>query len=210
MTPTTTPAPINPGLLASIYQAQGAPSLNLTQIDGFQPAQEFTDGNGITWRLVKDARSGMSEIPNPQGVNVTDYWNHEIPGSKGKVYLYVVEGIRAPKTNREAPCRILYAWFSTVNQPAFAPGMIRPQEWLVANVYAAAVGDARLSKLQALTGTLQQQAPAQPQAPEPEAPAPLIRMEDIATNDSTNTGTAGTPGQLPGHNQGKRGGNNNR
>ena len=213
MTPTNTPAPINPNLLNSIYQAQGAPALNLTQIDKFEPVPEFTDSTGATWSLVKDARSGMSEVPDPQAVNITDYWNHELPGSGGKIYIYVVEGIRAPKTNREAPCRILYAWFSTTNQPGFTPQMIRPQEWLVANVYAARITDARTSKLQALTGGARQAAaPVTPQ-PEPEAPAPLIRMEDInrdVTTQQLNTTAAGTPGSPLGNHQAKRGGSNNR
>lgn len=208
MTPTTTPAPINPGLLASIYQAQGAPALNLTQIDGFRPVPDFTDSNGIAWHLVKEAQSGMSEVPDPQSVSVTDYWNHEIPGSSGKVYIYVVEGIRAPKTNRETPCRIIYTWFSTTNNPGFSPQMIRPQEWLVANVYAAAVGDARLSKLQALTGALQQQSAPATTPTEPEAPAPLIKMEDI--NGTINADSTATAGPASGHNPGKRGGDNRR
>ena len=193
MTPTTTPAPINPGLLASIYQAQGAPSLNLTQIDGFRPVPDFTDSNGIAWHLVKEAQSGMSEVPDPQSVSVTDYWNHEIPGSSGQVYIYVVEGIRAPKTNRETPCRIIYTWFSTTNNPGFSPQMIRPQEWLVANVYAAGLADSRVSKLRALCKVPEPAAlPENTAGSSPEQPAPLISMEDLR-HDPTTTGTARAP-----------------
>ena len=104
---TATPPGVNPNLLSNIYQAAGMAALNLTQIDGFTPPAEFRDSTGATWQLVKSASSGMSEIPDPAAVNITDYWNHEYPGSNGKVFLYVVEGVRIPKTQRETPCRIL-------------------------------------------------------------------------------------------------------
>ena len=38
---------INPNLLSSIYQSQAVPSLQLTQIDGYEPLSEFTDSSGI-------------------------------------------------------------------------------------------------------------------------------------------------------------------
>lgn len=194
---------VNPGLLTSLYQPPGLPALNLTQIDGFTPPGEFRDSTGTTWTLVKSASSGMSEIPDPAAVNITDYWNHEYPGSNGKVFLYVVEGVRIPKTQRETPCRILYSWFSTVNQPAFTPQMIRPAEWLVANVYAAGITDARVSKLHALCKTNPEQSQSQA-APEDNAPPPLIKMEDIV-NDRNSTGQNGRNDQA---NPGKRGANN--
>lgn len=206
ITAQNTPALINPNLLGSIYQAPGIPALNLTQIDKFDPAREFTDSNGGTWKLVKDARSGMSEIPDPQTITITDYWNHELPGAGGKIFIYVVEGIRPPKTTRETPCRILYSWFSTTNNPGFTPQMIRPQEWLIANVYAAALTDARTSKLDALTrGATPQRMPQTPA--ETEAPAPLIKMEDIAPDEPA---PAATPRRDDQNNQGERGKNNRR
>lgn len=199
---TATPPGVNPNLLSNIYQAAGMAALNLTQIDGFTPPAEFRDSTGATWQLVKSASSGMSEIPDPAAVNITDYWNHEYPGSNGKVFLYVVEGVRIPKTQRETPCRILYSWFSTTNQPAFTPQMIRPAEWLTANVYAAGVTDARVSKLHALCKTNPEQ--PQQQAQGDSAPPPLIKMEDIV-NDRI---TAGQNGRNDPANQGKRGANN--
>ena len=105
MTPTPTAPGINPNLLTSLMQAQGTPSLQLTQIDKYDPPAEFTDSAGSRWLLVKDSRSGAGEVPDPAGVNVTDYWMHEFPGSGGKIFLYVVEGLRPPKTQREAPPR---------------------------------------------------------------------------------------------------------
>ena len=51
---------INPNLLSSLYQSQAVPSLQLTQIDGYDPLPEFTDSSGVRWRLVKAANSGMS------------------------------------------------------------------------------------------------------------------------------------------------------
>lgn len=195
-TPTPTAPAINPGLLSNLL-AQSAPALQLTQIDKFEPPQEFTDSTGSTWTLVKNSQSGMGEVPDPQAVSITDYWNHAFPGND-KVYLYVVEGIRNPKTNREAACRVLYAWFSTVSQPAFTPAMIRPQEWLVANVYASGITDARESKLQALC---RQERP-QAIAPTPAAdnqPAPLISMEalshDTITSPPTRPADPGNPGE---------------
>lgn len=200
---TATPPGVNPNLLNSIYQAAGMPALNLTQIDGFTPPAEFRDSTGASWQLVKSASSGMGEIPDPAAVNVTDYWNHEFPGSGGKVFLYVVEGVRIPKTQRETPCRILYAWFSTVNQPAFTPQLIRPAEWLVANVFAAGITDARVSKLHALCKTNPEQSQSQT-AQGDNAPPPLIKMEDIV-NDRNAAGQNGRNDQA---NPGKRGANN--
>ena len=203
MQSTATPPGVNPNLLSSIYQAAGMPALNLTQIDGFTPPAEFRDSTGASWQLVTSASSGMGEIPDPAAVNVTDYWNHEFPGSGGKVFLYVVEGVRIPKTQRETPCRILYAWFSTVNQPAFTPQMIRPAEWLVANVFAAGITDARVSKLHAICKT-------KPEAERPREPAgdntppPLIKMEDLINDRSA----AGADGRNAPDNPGERRKNN--
>lgn len=160
-----------------------------------------------TWALVKDARSGMGEVPDPQAVTITDYWEHEYPGSAGKVYIYVVEGIRNPKTTRETACRVLYSWFSTVHAPNFTPQLIRPQEWLMANVYAASLSDARVSKLTALCN-IQPEPQPEPQT-EPAAqpqPAPLINLEEIQHD---NRRTAPT-GAATADNPGERGKNNRR
>lgn len=139
---------INTDYINNLY-SQNLPSLQLTQIDGFEPVQQFTDSSGQTWKLIKSANSGMCEIPDPRNLNIIDYWNHEHPSSS-KIFIYVVEGVRAPKTTRETACKVLYMWFSTVNNKSFTPQMIKPNEWLTANVYAAEITDARISKLKAL------------------------------------------------------------
>lgn len=198
-TPPSTPG-INPNLLTNLLQAQGAPDLKLTQIDKYEPPRQFTDATGATWALVKDARSGMGEVPDPQAVTITDYWEHEYPGSSGKVYIYVVEGIRNPKTTRETACRVLYSWFSTVHAPNFTPQLIRPQEWLMANVYAASLSDARVSKLTALCNVQPepQPEPAQEPTAQPQ-PAPLINLEEIQHDNRrtapTGAATADNPGE---------------
>lgn len=196
----TTNNTINPNLLSSLYQSQAVPSLQLTQIDGYEPLPEFTDSSGVRWRLVKAANSGMSEIPDPQSVNVTDYWNHEYPGSNGKVYIYVVEGVRVPKTSRETACNVLYTWFSTVDNKQFTPQMIRPNEWLMANVYASPVTDARVSKLKALCKVRDDAPAVMPQTgTEKYEQAPLISQEILNGNESRNT----TVRQTAGSNKGK-------
>lgn len=179
---------INPNLLTNLYQQQAIPSLQLTQIDGFEPTPEFTDSNGTRWQLVKSANSGMSEIPDPQSVNITDYWNHEYPGSNGKVFIYVVEGVRVPKTNRETACNVLYAWFSTVDNKNFTPQMIKQSEWLMANVYASAITDSRVSKLKALCKVQNQQAQNTVPVEDNSQPTPLINMESLRDgNDGANS-----------------------
>lgn len=187
---------INPNLLNSLYQTQTIPSLKLTQIDGFEPVSEFIDSSGMRWQLVKSASSGMSEIPDPQSVNITDYWNHEYPGSNGKVYIYVVEGVRVPKTSRETACNVLYTWFSTVDNKQFTPQMIRPAEWLMANVYASPITDARVSKLKALCKIRDDnmaQTPQTVQQTEVYEQAPLIDPEVLHGNDSRNTADRSAP-----------------
>lgn len=182
--------PINPNLLSNLYQSQVIQSLQLSQIDGFEPVPEFVDSNGIRWQLVKSANSGMSEVPDPRSINVTDCWNHEYPGSNGKVFIYVVEGVRIPKTSRETSCNILYCWFSTVNNKSFTPQMISQSEWLTANVYASAITDSRVSKLKALCKLKDEQpATAQPVAgvESQQTLAPLINMEQLNGNDGTIT-----------------------
>ena len=141
---------ISQNYINNLYGANSLPALNLTQIDGFEPVQQFTDSSGQTWKLIKSANSGMCEIPDPRNLNIIDYWNHEHPSSSGKVFLYVVEGVRIPKTSREQACKILYCWFSQVNNKAFTPQMIKANEWLLANVYASEITDARVSKLKAI------------------------------------------------------------
>lgn len=164
---------INTDYINNLYN-QNLPSLQLTQIDGFEPVQQFTDSSGQTWKLIKSANSGMCEIPDPRNLNIIDYWNHEHPSSS-KIFIYVVEGVRAPKTTRETACKVLYMWFSTVNNKSFTPQMIKPNEWLTANVYAAEITDARISKLKALCKYDESQQVQQTTNIAAE-PAPLIDM----------------------------------
>lgn len=125
-------------------------SLGLKQISGFEMVGTFSDSSGTKWRLVKSASDSGVEIPDPALLQVTDYWCHEFPGSSGRVYIYVVEGIKQPRTENEKPVSILYQWFSTYNNPSFTPQMISKSEWLTANVYASEVKSSRISKLNAL------------------------------------------------------------
>lgn len=167
---------ITPDYINNLYN-QNLPSLQLTQIDGFEPVQQFTDSSGQTWKLIKSANSGMCEIPDPRNLNIVDYWNHDHPGSNGKIFIYVVEGVRIPKTTRETACKVLFMWFSQVNNKSFTPQMIKPNEWLIANVYAAEITDSRISKLKALCKyeeNNQVQQPATGTAMEPQTP--LIDM----------------------------------
>jgi len=139
-------------------------TLGLNQIEGFTPVAEFTDESNTPWRLVKEASNSTVDVPDPKSLQITDYWNHEYPGLKSKLYCYVVEGIKQPRVETEQATRVLYQWFSPVFIPTFTPSMITEKEWLKANVYAAPVISARLSKLNALCKvketTAKTQAPA--------------------------------------------------
>lgn len=173
-------------LITNLYQNNALPSLQLTQIDGFDPVESFTDSEGQTWKLVKSASSGMSEVPDPKSINILDFWNHEFPGSNNKIYIYVVEGVRIPKTQRESACRVLYCWFSTVDNKKFNPQMIKPSEWLTANVYAAPMTDGRISKLKALCKIRDEEpkAPVTDTISGYEMPTPLINMDLLNDRNS--------------------------
>ena len=99
-------------------------TLGLRQLSKFNIVTAFKDSDGKQWRLVKSANDSSVEIPDPSFVQVTDYWNHEFPNSNGKVFIYVVEGIKKPRIETEAPVRVLYQWFSTKNNPQFTPQII--------------------------------------------------------------------------------------
>lgn len=126
--------------------------LGLRQMMNFNITREFKDSDGKTWRLVKSANDASVEVPDPQFVQITDYWNHDFPNSNGKVFIYVVEGIKRPRVETERPVRVLYQWFSTKNNAQFTPQMISGNEWRRANVYTAQIQDSRVSKLSALCG----------------------------------------------------------
>lgn len=134
------------------FDKNNVQSLGLRQLMNFNIIPSFTDSDGKTWRLVKSANDSSVEIPDPRYVQVSDYWVHEFPNTSGKVFLYVVEGVKQPRNNGEKPVRVLYQWFSTKGVMTFNPQLITPQEWLRANVFTAPVTDSRLSKLSALCG----------------------------------------------------------
>lgn len=138
-------------------------TLNLTQIENYQPVEEFKDSNGSLWKLVKSACNSCIEIPDPKSVQIVNFWNHIFPNlDNPKVYLYVVEGIKQPRVETEKPTRILYQWFSLIGMQQFTPQMISDAEWLKANVYASEIVDNRVSILNSLCRCqCQQQVPAQ-------------------------------------------------
>ena len=126
------------------------PTLNLNQIENFEPVKSFTDETNITWELVKSASDSTKDVPDPKNVYFTDCWLHEFPGLKTKIYVYVVEGIKPPRIETEQPSRVLYQWFSSVKPLQFNPSMITQREWLKANVYAAPLVLGRVGKLKAI------------------------------------------------------------
>ena len=167
----TIPLPTNN--IQNILPVTSVQYLGLKQINDFKMVREFTDSEGRTWKLAKSARDSSVEIPDPQFVQVTDYWMHEFPGSDNKVFIYVVEGIKRPRIDTEQSVLVLYQWFSTNNNRSFTPQMISQSEWYCANVYTAAMSDARVSKLKALCN-VRENVTARPQSNEPDIDISLI------------------------------------
>ena len=149
----------------------------LRQIQGFEMVDNFKDAYGKTWKLVKRSTDNSVEIPDPQYLQVTDYWCHEVPGSNGKIFCYVVEGIKHPRDDGSQKMIVLYQWFSTTFNKSFTPQMISQPEWHKANVYSTDLIDSKLSKLYALCKTPQNE--IQPEA-KPEQKQEHI--EDIDLN----------------------------
>ncbi len=154
--------------------------LGLTQVEGFEPVQSFADSSGVAWVLAKASSDSTRDVPDPKSVQITDYWNHEFPNIRQKVYVYVVEGIRVPRVETEQPSRILYQWFSSVFIPKFDPTMITEREWLKANVYVASIGDTRVSKLNAIC-KVKAQEQIQETKPEEES---LLRVEELGNGSA--------------------------
>lgn len=148
-------------------------SLGLNQIEGFQPVQGFVDETNTRWTLVKAASNSTIDIPDPKTLQVLDYWNTEFPGIKTKLYVYVVEGVKPPRVETEQPTRVMYQWFSTRFVREFAPQMITEREWLRANVYAAQIVNARMSKLRAICHI------ANGAQPVPEQNDNLLKVEEL-------------------------------
>ena len=146
---------LNTNLINSIT-AQKQP-IGLTQFKDLNMPQAFTDDNGTKWKLAKSSKDSSVEIPDPAMVTLTRWWNHAHPLSNGKVYIYVVEGIKRPRIESENSVMVLYQWFSTVNRSNFTPNDITAAEWYNANVYTANIIDSRISQLRALCGLNQEQ-----------------------------------------------------
>ena len=147
---------LNTNLINSITAAQKQP-IGLTQFKDLNMPQAFTDDNGTKWKLAKSSKDSSVEIPDPAMVTLTRWWNHVHPLSNGKVYIYVVEGIKRPRIESENSVMVLYQWFSTVNRSNFTPNDITAAEWYNANVYTANIIDSRISQLRALCGITQEQ-----------------------------------------------------
>ena len=141
---------LNTNLINSIT-AQKQP-IGLTQFKDLNMPQAFTDDNGTKWKLAKSSKDSSVEIPDPAMVTLTRWWNHVHPLSNGKVYIYVVEGIKRPRIESENSVMVLYQWFSTANRSNFTPNDITAAEWYNANVYTANIIDSRISQLRALCG----------------------------------------------------------
>lgn len=147
---------LNTNLINSITAAQKQP-IGLTQFKDLNMPQSFTDDNGTKWKLAKSSKDSSVEIPDPAMVTLTRWWNHVHPLSNGKVFIYVVEGIKRPRIESENSVMVLYQWFSTVNRSNFTPNDITAAEWYNANVYTANIIDSRISQLRALCGMNQEQ-----------------------------------------------------
>lgn len=146
---------LNTNLINSIT-AQKQP-IGLTQFKDLNMPLSFTDDNGTKWKLAKSSKDSSVEIPDPAMVTLTRWWNHAHPLSNGKVYIYVVEGIKRPRIESENSVMVLYQWFSTANRSNFTPNDITAAEWYNANVYTANIIDSRISQLRALCGLNQEQ-----------------------------------------------------
>ena len=147
---------LNTNLINSITAAQKQP-IGLTQFKDLNMPQSFTDDNGTKWKLAKSSKDSSVEIPDPAMVTLTRWWNHVHPLSNGKVFIYVVEGIKRPRIESENSVMVLYQWFSTANRSNFTPNDITAAEWYNANVYTANIIDSRISQLRALCGISQEQ-----------------------------------------------------
>lgn len=147
---------LNTNLINSITAAQKQP-IGLTQFKDLNMPLTFTDDNGTKWKLAKSSKDSSVEIPDPAMVSLTRWWNHVHPLSNGKVYIYVVEGIKRPRIESENSVMVLYQWFSTANRSNFTPNDITAAEWYNANVYTANIIDSRISQLRALCGISQEQ-----------------------------------------------------
>lgn len=145
----------NPSLIPNYFNISNQPilqTLGLNQMEGFNPVESFVDRENTVWKLAKAASNSTVGIPDPKSIRFTEFWNHGFPRKdlQGKLFVYIVEGIKLPQVATEQPMRVLFQWFSTVNVNQFTPEMITPQEWQRANVYAAPIVDKWMSILSAV------------------------------------------------------------
>lgn len=163
-----------PNLTSGMINSQIQPKapIGLTQFKDLNMPGQFTDSSGVCWKLAKSARDSSVEIPDPNLVSLTRWWNHVHPSSNGRVYIYVVEGIKKPRIETESPVMVLYQWFSTCNRPNFTPQDITTSEWYNANVYTSNITDSRVSILNALCG-------AEPQREQPQMEQEQIQELDL-------------------------------
>lgn len=168
------------------------PSLQLTQIQGFEPVERFKDNTNTIWTLAKAASNSTVGIPDPKTIQIVDFWNHKFPRNdlSTEIYIYVVEGIKPPAVETEQPTRVLYQWFSTVPVFNFTPQMISDKEWLKANIYSAPIVDSRMSKLLSLCKIQENQAVETPKAQNGDTP--LIQTKEFM---NANTGAEGNQKQ---------------
>lgn len=148
-----TQQPLTTNLIQNTAALPPRAPIGLTQFHDLDMPQNFIDNSGISWKLAKSAKDSSVEIPDPSMVALTRWWNHVHPASNGRVYLYVVEGIKKPRIETEAPVMVLYQWFSMCNRPNFTPQDITSAEWYNANVYTASIVDSRTSILNSLCGS---------------------------------------------------------
>ena len=127
------------------------PTLQLKQIDNFNPVKEFIDNTNTKWVLIKSSTDSTIDIPNPKNIQIACYWCSEYPDDLNpKIYLYIVEGVKLPRVETETISRIMYQWFSIVPMFNFTPQMITDSEWLKANVYSAPVLDNKQSVINSI------------------------------------------------------------
>lgn len=180
-------SPIPDPLIKQPFPAQPIPpvqTLMLNQIEGWEPVEDFTDSDGVHWKLAKASTDSTVDVPDPKSIMVLNCWCAPFPRDLSqKLYLYAVEGLRPPRVATEQPSRILYQWFSTM-QIDFNPSMITQREWMKANVYAAPVRDSRPSKLMAMCKVRQEERQAPKTAAQEEQG--LLKIAELADGGSGN------------------------
>ena len=167
-------------LIPNPVQNLNAPaySIGLTQMEGFSPIKQFRDSTNTDWVLKKASDDPTMGVPDTRNIQWVDAWCAQHPDKRfSKVMVYIAEGVCMPRIETEKPMRIMFQWCSLTKVQGFNPSMVQDKDWLRANIYTAALPDARASQLYALCQCGgQAQAPQQVQQQE----EPLIKMSDLA------------------------------